>query len=536
MKKFINKILLVVLILSISIWPVTSFAVGVGDAETPEKYEEGYIQHNCLDLSEWNGDLTSKDFEKMKKEGVDSVILRAGFSTLNTNTHKKDNTFENNIKLAKESGFDIGIYYFSSALTEEEAIGEAEYLLEIIEPYKDYINLPVAYDFETNEQGRFNGHALREMGKDKATNLCKAFCNVIEEAEYQPMVYASRNILDNYLNTEELESNYKIWIAQYTDGLAATGYSGEFYIWQYSSNITIDGIEHRIDANYLYTKEGENENQITEESAQEVAKVMSDEVIEKVSKDVIEEQLNEDDQVTGVKDEEVNENIETVKEENTNNKVEQTTKENKVEKEEVINEKENVTYELDNSIVKTPIENKYDKARVDVTDTDNFTHKYVVYKYDNESTEAEMVLANLLTGYFYSDGKTLTVDTVKEKLKPAIFEEKSINSIEDILFTLDNLNMDYKYSKEVDDNIYVNIKSSLAKGYPVVININSNTLNWNGSHLVLLVGMDENGKAIMADIYDRDNYNKKNQRIKLVNVDEFISYTNGQYLYNIHKN
>lgn len=550
MQKFLNKIVLAVLTISMTMFPVVSFAsVEIGDAETPSKFEEGYTQHNCVDLSEWNGNLTKDDFEKMKEVGIDSVILRAGFSTLNTNTHKKDNTFENNIKLAREAGFDVGIYYFSSALTEEEAIDEAKYLLEIIEPYKKDITLPVAYDFETNEEGRFNGHILRELGKDNCTQLCKSFCDVIEKDGYKPMVYASRNIFDNYLNTEVLEENYKIWLAQYTDDLSAPEYKGDYYIWQYTSSAEIEGIKHKIDANYLYTKEGEDiESEKTEEVVQILAEEMSEEVAEKIKVVEEEEITSEEDQSVKETEEEptiIEEENDSVIDNDSTDKTTNKSKEktdNKTKDKNTDNEKsestntdkqEIITYELDNSTVTVPVESEKSKSRVNVTDEYNFEHKYTVYKKDEDSTEAEILVSSLLTGYFVSDGKVITSETVEEKIEPAIFKDEKMDSIEDISTLLDRIDVKYDYSEEIDDNIYVNIKSSLAKGYPVLINISPNTINWNGTHMVLLLGMDESGKAIMADVYDRD-WSKKNQRIKLVNVDEFISYTNGQYIYNIH--
>lgn len=541
MQKFLNKLVLAVLTISMTMFPVVSFAsVEIGDAETPSKFEEGYTQHNCVDLSEWNGDLTKDDFEKMKEAGIDSVILRAGFSTLNTNTHKKDYTFENNIKLAKEAGFNVGVYYFSSALTEEEAINEAKYLLEIIEPYKKDITLPVAYDFETNEEGRFNGYMLRKLGKDKCTQLCKSFCDVIEKDGYKPMVYASRNIFDNYLNTEVLEENYKIWLAQYTDNLSAPEYKGDYYIWQYTSSAEIDGIKHKIDANYLFIKEGEeNETNpvLIVDQIDEQNKEITDDIINSINENLVVDETTTDTKET------VNPIVEeptkdvSVKEDTSNKKDKKTTNKHKVNTNTTVKEESNseeesdeiIMYELSNSTVSVPTNTK---DQVNITDTDEFKHQYNVYKSDEDSTEAEVLLTNLLTGYFYSGGKTLTVDDVKNKIEPNFYDNKKVESIEDISAVLNKLNVRYEYCDELDDNVYINIKASLAKGYPVIIKINPNTINWNGTNMILLLGMDENGKALMADMYDRDGY-KKNQRIKLVNVDEFVSYTNGQYIYGI---
>ena len=151
--------LLTVLALTVTLMPQGSFATyrtSVGDAETPERYQDGFIQHNCLDISSWNGDLDNDDWEAIKDAGVDSVIIRAGYSKLNTNRLKKDERFKQNIKRARKHGLDVGVYYFTTGLTKKEMTREAEYFMKIIEPYRDMITLPVALDFETNSGGRLN--------------------------------------------------------------------------------------------------------------------------------------------------------------------------------------------------------------------------------------------------------------------------------------------------------------------------------------------------------------------------------------------
>ncbi|MGX8774464.1 MAG: GH25 family lysozyme, partial [Bacillota bacterium] len=125
--------LLVILTLTVTAAPCNAFAVyrtSVGDAETPDRFEEGYVQHNCLDISSWNGDLDDDDWKAIKKAGVDSVIIRAGFSKLNTNRLKKDERFKQNIKKAKKHGLSVGVYYFTTGLTPKEMKREAEFFMK----------------------------------------------------------------------------------------------------------------------------------------------------------------------------------------------------------------------------------------------------------------------------------------------------------------------------------------------------------------------------------------------------------------------
>ena len=234
--------------------PYDAFAVSVGDAETPERFDEDYTEHNCLDISSWNGDITDDKWEAIKDAGVDSVIIRAGYSKLNTGRIMEDECFETNIKRASEAGMDIGVYYFTVALSPAEAEREAKRFVEMIRPYRSMITLPAVLDYETNSGGRLNSRTVAELGPENCTKICDTFMQIVKEAGFTPMLYASRGLLDGALDAAELEDKYLIWIAQYTSDLSATGYEGDYYIWQYSSSVRIPGVSGRFDGNYLYEK------------------------------------------------------------------------------------------------------------------------------------------------------------------------------------------------------------------------------------------------------------------------------------------
>jgi len=459
--------LLTVLALIVSMTPLGAFAAyktSVGDAETPERYQKDYIQHNCLDISSWNGDLDDDDWEAIKDAGVDSVIIRAGYSKLNTNRHKKDERFKQNIERATKHGLDVGVYYFTSALTEKEMAREAKYFMKIIEPYRDLITLPVALDFETNSRGRLNWGTLRQLGQDNCTDLVITFCDIIEDAGYEPMVYASRGLFNSYLDAEKLEEKYIIWLAQYTSDLSATGYAGEYYMWQYSSNVRIPGIRCRFDGNYLYEKDFTATNKPKEIKA---------------------------------------------------------------------SKGKTVTYKLSGGVQSVvPAKSNKDTAEAQVTDSYGLVHDYAISKSDGtEYTSDECILACLLSGLgFKTDkGSAISPAALRYSLTGSKSKEAPLGSLEKCSKALDQLKVISEQTKN-DETVYLDIKGNLANGMPVIISIDADSGPWRGTtQRLLLIGMDEDGRAIVADANDRKWF-ETDQRFKLTDIDELISYMDEGYI------
>ena len=453
--------------LSVSLIPISSFAeyrTSVGDAETPERYQEDYIQHNCLDISSWNGDLDNDDWEAIKDAGVDSVIIRAGYSKLNTNRHKTDERFKQNIKRATKHGLAVGVYYFTSGLTKKEVASEAKYFLKIIEPYRDQISLPVALDFETNSRGRLNWGTLRELGQENCTELCMTFCDIIEEAGYEPMIYASRGLFNTYLDAEKLEDKYVIWLAQYTRDLSATGYEGEYYIWQYSSSVRIPGIRCRFDGNYLYEKDYSVTNEPKEIKSSKGTTVM---------------------------------------------------------------------YRLSDGVESVvPVKSNKKSAVAQVTDSYGLVHEYKIAKSEGtDFSSDECVLACLLSGLGFETDKGAPVDPADARNMVTGSKNKKIklNDLDDYMDLFDESGVIADKSYD-EDNVYVDIKGNLANGMPVIISIDGESGPWRGKNQrLLLIGMDEDGRAIVADPKDRKWF-ETDQRFKLTDIDELISYIDHGYI------
>ena len=192
-----------------------------------------------IDVSKWNKDI---DWEKVKKAGVEFVIIRCGYRGSSTGSLVIDPYFEQNIKGAQAAGLNVGVYFFTQAVTDVEAVEEASMVLSLINKY--HITYPVFID---TEGAGGNGRA-DNLSVEKRTLVCQAFCDTIESGGYKAGVYASKNWYNNRINVEELEEYY-IWLAEYRE---APTYEGYYDMWQYTSKGQIDGINGNVDLNLSY--------------------------------------------------------------------------------------------------------------------------------------------------------------------------------------------------------------------------------------------------------------------------------------------
>lgn len=192
-----------------------------------------------IDVSKWNGEI---DWDKAKNAGVDFAIVRAGYRGSVTGSLVQDICFDANMKGTAAAGIPVGVYFFTQATNEVEAVEEASAVLSWIKKYE--ITYPVFIDTEgAGGHGRADG-----LDADTRTLVCEAFCRTIENAGYQAGIYASRNWYNHNLHTEELE-DYYIWLAEYR---SVPLYQGYYRMWQYSSRGRIDGIDGNVDMNIMY--------------------------------------------------------------------------------------------------------------------------------------------------------------------------------------------------------------------------------------------------------------------------------------------
>lgn len=240
-----------------------------GAEVTVSKISEGETSDTTMgiDVSKYQGTI---DWGKVKASGVEFAMIRVGYRAKSTGEIFEDPTARYNMQEAQAAGIKIGAYFFSSAVTQEEARAEAAFTKDIIAKYK--ITYPVAYNCED-----FLSTDSRQYGMDAAarTNLACAFLDEISAAGYTPMFYASKGELEGSAqwNTDTLASKYKMWVAQYPEqpypATGASTYSGSHEMWQYTSQGIVDGISKKTDVNiayFGYSKEAEAKDETPAET------------------------------------------------------------------------------------------------------------------------------------------------------------------------------------------------------------------------------------------------------------------------------
>ena len=190
-----------------------------------------------IDVSKWNKDI---DWEKVKESGVRFVIIRCGYRGSKSGVLVEDPYFKQNIEGAKAAGLKVGVYFFTQAINQAEAVEEASMVLKLTEGYE--LDYPIFIDTE-GSGGR--GDALDVLTR---TEICKAFCETVEQSGGKAGVYASRNWYYNNVDDDAL-SRYTIWVAEYREEPL---YTGRYDLWQYTSSGQIEGIEGRVDLNLSY--------------------------------------------------------------------------------------------------------------------------------------------------------------------------------------------------------------------------------------------------------------------------------------------
>lgn len=213
-----------------------------------------------IDVSQWNGDI---DWKKVKAAGVDFAIIRVALRGYANGRLAIDPYALQNLKGAQDAGIKIGAYFFSTALNEKEAEEEAQYTIDIIKNYN--ITYPVIYDCEGYEYSYYRTYGL---SKKQRTNNAIAFLNYIKKAGYTPMMYGSKSYLenDNKWETSRIDPLFDVWVAQYPYADASknqyksydaikgeyTSYTGDYNMWQFSSQGKIAGISTNVDLNIEY--------------------------------------------------------------------------------------------------------------------------------------------------------------------------------------------------------------------------------------------------------------------------------------------
>lgn len=192
-----------------------------------------------IDVSKWQGNI---DWTAVANSGVKFAIIRCAYRGATDGLIHEDPYFKKNIKGATQNGIKVGVYFFTQAINEVEAIEEASMAIGLVSGY--YLNLPIFIDTERATNGRANG-----LSVEARTRVVKAFCETVRNSGYKPGIYASMNWYYNNLNMSQL-SAYNIWVAQYN---TSCSYTGKYDLWQYSQSGSVPGISGKVDLNMCYT-------------------------------------------------------------------------------------------------------------------------------------------------------------------------------------------------------------------------------------------------------------------------------------------
>ena len=221
------------------------------ELESVFEYQEGKTLG--IDVSSWQGNI---DWTKVRKSGVQFAMIRVGYRGYEGGDINIDKNFYKNLHGALDNGLQVGIYFYSAARNETEALKEAKWVISKIGPFKSKISYPVAFDLEDFNKGRLEGVSDRQFNKNAV-----AFLDYIAQNGYTPMLYGSRLRFGTTWSSDVL-NKYRVWMAHYTE---ATDYKGKYDMWQYTSDGSITGIEGRVDINIAYfkvlTRERDSENE-----------------------------------------------------------------------------------------------------------------------------------------------------------------------------------------------------------------------------------------------------------------------------------
>ena len=238
-----------------------------------------------IDVSKHQGEI---DWQMVSESGIEFAMIRVAYRGYGeAGTLVEDPYARANLQGAADAGLDVGVYLFSQALSPEEALEEAEFLLAILEEYREIITLPVVFDWE-----RVNREGSRTEGYEDMRTLTDstlAFCQRIEEAGFEPMVYFNTFHARNLLNLAEVKQ-YEFWLALYSDRMR---YPYKVDVWQYTDSGSVPGINAPVDLNvWMFYSEDEPEDipeEVPEDTPEDVPEDGTEDVTQEVTEKVPEE-------------------------------------------------------------------------------------------------------------------------------------------------------------------------------------------------------------------------------------------------------
>lgn len=193
------------------------------------------VSHKGIDISKYQGDI---DFSKVKNSGVEYAMVRCGYRSYGSGVLTEDTSFNTYVTDALKNNINVGVYFFTQAVSVSEAEEEADFVLNMIRPFK--VTYPIVLDVEEIFDDSFR---QENLSKEELTDVIVAFCEKIKNAGYTPMVYGNLKCFAGMVDMTRLES-YEKWLAYYDD---EPYLPYEMSMWQYSESGKIDGIDGKVD-------------------------------------------------------------------------------------------------------------------------------------------------------------------------------------------------------------------------------------------------------------------------------------------------
>ena len=203
-----------------------------------------------IDVARYQGTIR---WEEVAASGVDFAMVRVGRRGITSGEISPDPNARYNLQEAAKYGVKLGAYFFSTAVSREEAVEEADWVADYIAQYP--ITYPVVYDCESFSDPDSRQHSL---SKAQRTDIALAFLERIQARGYEGMFYAAKNELqdDTLWETSRIEGDYKIWVAHFSPDAdprtQTTSYTGEHHMWQYTMEGSVPGISQPVDLNVAY--------------------------------------------------------------------------------------------------------------------------------------------------------------------------------------------------------------------------------------------------------------------------------------------
>lgn len=221
-------------------YPVLNEETGKYEGDVTLDSSTGITTRKGIDVSRFQGKI---NWKKVANDDIDYAYIRLGYRGYGSGKIVTDDAYENNIENANAAGLDTGVYFFTEAISEREAIEEAEYVLENLEGQK--INLPIVIDVEESAS---SDSRTKDLTKEQRTDIVIAFCERIKEAGHDVMIYGNTKSFLIMMDMERLE-DYDKWFAYYKYPLR---FPYKMSMWQYTANGQVEGIEGGVDINISF--------------------------------------------------------------------------------------------------------------------------------------------------------------------------------------------------------------------------------------------------------------------------------------------